>query len=121
MCRPNGLLISCKRPERTNVPCRFKERRRHRSLGPPAFVGCISGLGGAATRPLTLHLTRFEKHPDNDTDQRDSNGETKVAQVQLADRLAFIRPLPCIEEVPETPEPALRCAYVPRIVPPRQG
>jgi hypothetical protein len=40
---PNDWQISCKRPEKTYVPYRLKERFWPRSRGRSPFVGCIAG------------------------------------------------------------------------------
>ncbi len=47
---PNGLQISCKRPAKSYVPYRLRELHLQRNSGPPAFVGCICGLGSAPVR-----------------------------------------------------------------------
>ena len=97
------------------------KRRQLRNIAVPAFVGCISGLGGAARRSLRLPLLRFDELPDDDSYQCDSDSDTQVAEVALAHTLAFLPPLPSVKEVPDTPEAVFRSKHVPRIVPPRQS
>jgi hypothetical protein len=48
--RPNDMLISCKRLVKPYGPLSPLGASRGRSAAPPAFVGCISGLGSPPAR-----------------------------------------------------------------------